>query len=50
MSFKMGGILMAGGVIGSSLGVALFSFLRSIGQIDPSCFCPMWCSWGSSDP
>ena len=32
--FKMGGILMAGGVIGSSLGVALFSFLQSIGQID----------------
>ena len=34
VDFKMGGILMAGGVIGSSLGVALFSFLRSIGQID----------------
>ena len=34
VDFKMGGILMVGGVIGSSLGVALFSFLRSIGQID----------------
>ena len=34
VDFKMGGILVVGGVIGSSLGVALFSFLRSIGQID----------------
>ena len=34
VDFKMGGILMAGGVIGSSLGVALFYFLQSIGQID----------------
>ena len=34
VDFKMGGILMAGGVIGSSLGVALFAFLQSIGQID----------------
>ena len=34
VDFKMGGILVAGGVIGSSLGVALFSFLQSIGQID----------------
>jgi uncharacterized membrane protein YfcA len=34
VDFKMGSILMAGGVIGSSLGVVLFSFLRSIGQID----------------
>ena len=34
IDFKMGGILMLGGVIGSSLGVVLFSFLRSIGQID----------------
>ena len=34
VDLKMGGILMAGGVIGSSLGVALFSFLREIGQID----------------
>ncbi|MCH1475105.1 MAG: sulfite exporter TauE/SafE family protein [Alphaproteobacteria bacterium] len=34
VDFKMGGILMVGGVIGSSLRVALFSFLQSIGQID----------------
>ena len=34
VDFKMGGILMAGGVIGSTLGVALFSFLREVGQID----------------
>ena len=34
VDFKMGGILMAGGVIGSTLGVAVFSFLREIGQID----------------
>ena len=34
VDFKMGGILMAGGVIGSSLGVILFKFLQSIGQID----------------
>ena len=34
VDFKMGGILVVGGVIGSSFGVALFSFLRSIGQID----------------
>jgi uncharacterized membrane protein YfcA len=34
VDFKMGAILMIGGVIGSSLGVVLFSFLRSIGQID----------------
>ena len=34
VDFKMGGILMVGGVIGSSLGVALFYFLQSIGQID----------------
>ena len=34
VDFKMGGVLMAGGVIGSSLGVILFKFLQSIGQID----------------
>ena len=34
VDFKMGGILMAGGVVGSSLGVILFKFLQSIGQID----------------
>ncbi len=30
----MGSILLAGGVVGSSLGVLLFSILRDIGQID----------------
>jgi uncharacterized membrane protein YfcA len=34
VDFKMGGVLLAGGVIGSSLGVLLFSILRDIGQID----------------
>lgn len=34
VDFKMGSILMLGGVIGSSFGVFLFSFLRSIGQIN----------------
>ena len=32
--FKMGGILLIGGVIGSSLGVMLFKYLRDVGQID----------------
>ena len=34
VDFTMSGILLAAGVSGSSLGVALFSFLREIGQID----------------
>jgi len=34
VDFKMGSILLAGGVVGSSLGVLLFSILRDIGQID----------------
>ena len=34
VDFKMGGVLLAGGVLGSSLGVLLFSILRDIGQID----------------
>ena len=34
VDFKMGGILLAGGLVGSSLGVLLFSILRDIGQID----------------
>ena len=34
VDIKMGGILLAGGVVGSSLGVLLFSILRDIGQID----------------
>ncbi len=34
VDFKMGAILLSGGLVGSSLGVLLFSILRDIGQID----------------
>ena len=34
VDFKMGGILLLGGIVGSSLGVLLFTFLRNLGQID----------------
>ena len=34
VDFKMGSILLAGGLVGSSVGVLLFSILRDIGQID----------------
>jgi uncharacterized membrane protein YfcA len=34
LDVKMGGLLLAGGVVGSFLGVQLFSYLRSLGQID----------------
>jgi uncharacterized protein len=34
VDFKMGTMLLVGGVIGSSLGVMLFSFLRDLGQLD----------------
>ena len=34
VDFKMGSILLFGGVIGSTLGVFLFAFLRELGQID----------------
>ena len=34
VDFIMGGILLAGGVIGSSLGVVLFKYLLDMGQID----------------
>jgi uncharacterized membrane protein YfcA len=34
VDFKMGGVLLIGGLIGSSFGVWLFSVLRSVGQID----------------
>jgi uncharacterized membrane protein YfcA len=30
----MGAVLLAGGILGSSVGVGLFSFLRGLGQID----------------
>jgi len=34
VDFKMGAALLFGGVIGSSLGVVLFTFLRDLGQLD----------------
>ena len=34
VDFKMGAVLLTGGLVGSSLGVLLFSILRDIGQID----------------
>jgi len=34
VDFKMGGVLLAGGVIGSTFGVILFQALQSLGQID----------------
>ena len=34
VDFLMGGVLLAGGLVGSTAGVGLFSFLKEIGQID----------------
>jgi hypothetical protein len=34
VDFKMGAVMLAGGMVGSSLGVAVFSLLRHFGQID----------------
>ena len=34
VDFKMGFVLLIGGLVGSTLGVILFSFLRRVGQID----------------
>ena len=34
VDFKMGGVLLAGGVVGSAAGVVLFRFLRTLGHID----------------
>ena len=34
VDFKMGGVLLLGGLVGSTFGVWLFSILRQIGQID----------------
>jgi len=34
VDFKMGGVLLAGGFVGSYLGVELFAYLRTVGQID----------------
>ncbi len=34
VDFKMGAVMLAGGMLGSSIGVAIFTLLRSLGQID----------------
>ena len=34
VDFKMGGVLLAGGFVGSTIGVSLFSVLRGLGQIE----------------
>jgi uncharacterized protein len=34
VDFKMGGVLLGGGILGSSFGVLIFSLLRHFGQID----------------
>lgn len=34
VDFKMGSVLLAGGFVGSTLGVMLFKFLQTLGQID----------------
>jgi uncharacterized membrane protein YfcA len=34
VDFKMGAVLLAGGLVGSTLGVWLFKWLRGIGQVD----------------
>ena len=34
VDFKMGSILLIGGVVGSSIGVILFNFLNNAGQLD----------------
>ena len=34
VDFKMGGVLLVGGVVGSTLGVWMFTFLRGLGHID----------------
>lgn len=34
VDFRMGGVLLAGGIVGSTAGVQIFGFLRSVGQVD----------------
>jgi uncharacterized membrane protein YfcA len=34
LDFKLGGVLLAGGVVGSTFGIWAFSFLRALGQLD----------------
>ncbi|MFM7343851.1 MAG: sulfite exporter TauE/SafE family protein [Tagaea sp.] len=34
VDFRMGGVLLAGGIVGSTLGVQLFAWLRTLGQVE----------------
>ena len=34
VDLRMGGVLLVGGLVGSALGVLLFNYLRSLGQVD----------------
>ena len=34
VDFKMGGVLLVGGLIGSALGIVVFNYLRALGQVD----------------
>ena len=34
VDFKMGGVLLIGGLIGAALGVVVFNYLKSLGQVD----------------
>lgn len=34
LDFKLGGVLLAGGIVGSTAGIYVFGLLRSIGQLD----------------
>lgn len=34
VDFRMGGVLLAGGIVGSTLGVQIFAVLRSLGQVE----------------
>ena len=36
LDFKLGTVLLAGGIVGSTLGIYVFSLLRSLGQLDLS--------------
>ncbi|RUX06201.1 sulfite exporter TauE/SafE family protein, partial [Mesorhizobium sp. M8A.F.Ca.ET.059.01.1.1] len=34
LDFKLGGVLLAGGIVGSTAGIYVFGFLRRLGQLD----------------
>lgn len=34
VDFKMGGVLLIGGLVGAALGVLIFNYLKSLGQVD----------------